>query len=150
SAPAEAADQLGPREDVTPAQPDTLRPTGLEVQLPLAPAGRQQGGGLLDIAHRLAVGLAGLASGEEYQHQPAAERGGEREPQDHPHGDVDHAHHPRLEAPAKRALLLSGHGWLLASVAPDRVLREPRVEAREGPPGLRARLRGQPWSPTSR
>jgi len=100
----DVAHQLGSGEDVTPAQPDALRPALFEVQLPLAPAWGQQRRALPDVAHRLPIALPGLASGEEHEHEPAAERRRERKAQNRTHGDVDHAHHPRLDAPAERAV----------------------------------------------
>src|SRR4029453_13284341 len=58
-----------------------------------------------------------------------------RTPQPPPHRNVDHAHHPRLDAPPKGTMLTSGHGWCsLLLVAPDRVVGEPAVRIRRQRP----------------
>src|SRR5262245_43221174 len=54
----------------------TNRPAVGQVELPVAPTRGQQHRAVADIADRLPVGLAGLAPGEEHQHEPAAEWGG--------------------------------------------------------------------------
>src|SRR5689334_7759766 len=69
------------RTGVAPAsaEPDRDRLVLAEIQRPLAAARREEDLSVADIAERLAIQAAGSASGDGDQHQPTAERGGERQ-----------------------------------------------------------------------
>src|SRR5262249_3913925 len=109
------AHDLRPGEDVLAAQPDPLGPAVGQVELPVPPAGGQQHRAVANVTDRLPVGLAGLAPGEEYQHEPAAQRGGKRQSQHGAHRHVQRPEHALLDAPAEGAPGWCGHWSLLPS-----------------------------------
>lgn len=58
---------------------------------------------MLDVAHRLAIVLAGLSPAVVDQHEPVAERGAQRQVEQGAHGDVDDAEDGGMGAPSSRA-----------------------------------------------
>src|SRR5262249_20752957 len=127
------ADELRSSADVATPQPQRDRFALTEVQLPLPASRGEQGVAVCHVAHGLPVGPAALTTGVGEQHQAAAERRLEREPEEDAHRHVDPLHTTRapLESGWGYAAMLS-HDVLLASKAvirrtalPWRVLRPP-------------------------
>jgi hypothetical protein len=112
------ADYLRPREYVMTAEADALGPALAQLQLPVAAARCQQHIAVTDAADRLPVGLAGPAAGEEDEHEPAAQRRGQRQRENGAHRNVDDVEEPLLQAPLQRRHRLCCHGPLLAAVVP--------------------------------
>jgi len=100
------------------AEADALGPALAQLQLPVAAARCQQHIAVTDAADRLPVGLAGPAAGEEDEHEPAAQRRGQRQRENGAHRNVDDVEEPLLQAPLQRRHRLCCHGPLLAAVVP--------------------------------
>src|SRR5262245_57165329 len=85
------AHKLGAEGEVVPAELDVAGLSLDEVQFPSSSTGREQRLPVADVADRLPVVTAGLASGQVREHQPFAERRRDREGEDEPHRHVDDA-----------------------------------------------------------
>ena len=136
------------------AEADALGPALAQLQLPVAAARCQQHIAVTDAADRLPVGLAGPAAGEEDEHEPAAQRRGQRQRENGAHRNVDDVEEPLLQAPLQRRHRLCCHGPLLAAVVPWGAVplasMSPwtAVQGRQaGHPGLRLAARAGARSP---